>query len=483
MPRPTRLIAPDFDGAPRSLPDNPESWRLIGGPDRGSILLLGAGPASPPRFALASPWLESPLIKKLYARLGAKPAANPALEITPRETIELAASSRVYFYWPGLALDPDFWGPLLAQIRLAQNPPAPAPTHAAWLPGSDDLLLHRELKNALGSSGFASVDEKLNPAWDRPPAFALSVNFRGLDSEGETFYRLQSLNAPLAIWLVDNPWHLLSRVKYPWWREAALFVTDKSFIPELKKYGAKRVYFCPLAVAPHFWRQPRAPFEPPTFVGRLAFPDKKAFFGASAPPPTLLREAEDLTAAGRPPDYHWWVTKTGAKLWPGLKGRVAGAGADEISARSRVRWVHGAAPLRIIGDSAWEGAGFAVEPPRDYCGSLGDVYAASQAILNVTSLLLPHSLNQRHFDVWAAGGLLLSDPTPGLEIFPKELTAPITLNSPEAFRGKLAAFAAKPAARAELIDAWQRHLRKEHSYEARIERIRKILSSREENTP
>ena len=104
---------------------------------------------------------------------------------------------------------------------------------------------------------------------------------------------------------------------------------------------------------------------------------------------------------------------------------------------------------------------------------LPDLYA-SAAVLNVTSLLLPRSLSQRHFDVWAAGGVLFSDATPGLDIFPTSLTEPIRLRGPEDFWPRWDEACSRPAQMAELRRAWREHLRSAHDYEHRVRRICEI---------
>ena len=62
------------------------------------------------------------------------------------------------------------------------------------------------------------------------------------------------MGIPVALWFVDNPWHVLSGVRLPWWQHAHIYVTDASFVDGLKAQGAERVCHLPLAVAPHMWR-------------------------------------------------------------------------------------------------------------------------------------------------------------------------------------------------------------------------------------
>jgi hypothetical protein len=316
------------------------------------------------------------------------------------------------------------------------------------------------------------------------PALALSVNLRGLDPEGEIFWLCRSLGVAVAVWCVDNPWHLLSGMPLPWWKEAALFVTDAGFIPPLQGAGARTVHHLPLAVAPHMWRQEgRANCgelqQAPLFIGRSAFPEQSRFFAAARVPRDMLAQAAGQPPCGEAdspangPQFHWWMEKLRLLPWPGQAARRAGLGADICSRARRARWIAAAlaSGLRLIGDSGWRDMlpGVEVLPTVDYYAALPACYGRS-VVLHVTSLLLPHSLSQRHFDVWAAGGLLLTDATPGLEIFPPELTRPVILDRAEDFAPRLAFLLADPGTR-QLRAQWREALREGHSYENRVARI------------
>jgi len=543
---PRRVRLPDFSGRLLSLPDAPESWACRGTGD--AVLLLGLGPGAPqglPFLAGASNvyWLESPRVSHELHHARAEEGdgeAGPApahwREITPEAVPELAARCRCYFYSPGLRLDPDFWGPLLGAVDAAQCAPraggfAPfAGERAAFrgpalLPGNDGQLLHQELRSALAQCGFGPVLEdppqpiaasrgveadNFAARWrvylgERQPAFLLSVNLRGLDAEGRVFHLCRALGIPVAIWFVDNPWHVLAGVRLPWWREAHIFVTDASFMDSLRTLGARKVFHLPLAVAPHMWRgeDPSACArpgmgpdtelclrqEPPLFVGRAAFPEKERFFAAAKVPQALEDEAMRVLAAshgpGDAPNFFWWRDKLGETLWPGHDVRRMGLGAERCAQANRVRWLLAARAgmpggMRVVGDQGWEPLlpGADILPPVDYYAALPSLYATAEAVLNVTSLLMPGSLSQRHFDVWACGGLLLSDATRGLEIFPEELTSPMVLAGPDDMAEKCAWFRAHPLAGEELRWAWRAHLRERHSYAQRIESMLEALCGR-----
>ena len=104
------------------------------------------------------------------------------------------------------------------------------------------------------------------------------------------------------------------------------------------------------------------------------------------------------------------------------------------------------------------------------------MYAHARYSLNVTSLLLPAGLTQRHFDVWMAGGFLLSDATPGLEIFPDELARPIRATHPARLCVQVERLEKDPLLRPHLAEAWRACLRQQHSYGARVRSLLAALS-------
>lgn len=507
MSAPARPRLPDFAGRPVSLPDGPDAWeRLTPGGEHRDLLLLGLGPGNPQELPFVRAALERGGTVYWVEDADTLNRLHPAgldlpgwRRLMPEEAGPLSGAA-VYLYRPSLRLAPDCWGPLVGRIeaKTALSPGEPAQSPAVWLPGDETQLLHRELRGALQDAGFSPLcglaahgAAGLPQAWGgRLPAFALSVNLRGMDADGRIFHTLRALGVPVALWFVDDPWHVLSAARLPWWREAHIFVTDASFIPGLAAYGARSVHHLPLAVAPHMWRPLPDEAEarrlaqlPPRFVGRAAFPGRERFFAAARVPEALLAEGLALGAANGAPDrlanFHWWARRLGVRPWPGHEVRAAGLGAERCAQANRARWIAAGLPhgLRVTGDALWRELvpGCEPEPPVDYYGALPGLYREASAVLHVTSLLLPESLSQRHFDVWAAGGLLVSDATPGLGIFPRELTAPITLASPAELGPRLAALSAEPATALELRRAWREHLRASHTYAHRLESIREKI--------
>ncbi|MFP5238759.1 MAG: DUF3880 domain-containing protein, partial [Acidobacteriota bacterium] len=310
------------------------------------------------------------------------------------------------------------------------------------------------------------------------PSLFLSVNFDGLDESGFDFHLLRRAGVPVAAWCVDNPFHALSRLKGVFWRDIHVFVTDGWFLEPLRRHGAKHAYHLPLAACQAFFNaRPDAPHLEGKllFVGRSGFPGRDDFFAGLRPPQALMDEALAMLGSGGRPDYAWWLERLGCEtLWPGRQARLAGLGAELCGQAWRAAVIEGAAaagPLAVCGDERWPGlarAAFQLLPPVDYYGPLAGMYASCRCVIGATSPLLPRGLTQRHFDVWAAGGLLLSDNTPGLDIFPDELVREAVFRAPSDIPEALRRLeSAGPALRA----AWREHIAARHTYAVRLETI------------
>ena len=134
-------------------------------------------------------------------------------------------------------------------------------------------------------------------------------------------------------------------------------------------------------------------------------------------------------------------------------------------------------PTTIYGDAAWRklAPGAALGGPVDYYGALAGLYAGAAVTVNLTSPLLPRGLTQRHFDVWAAGGLLVTDATPGLDLFAAALTAPITFTRPGDIGSLARELARDKALRADLTATWQELVRTRHTYVHRLSALLEMV--------
>ncbi|WP_243366932.1 glycosyltransferase family protein [Fundidesulfovibrio soli] len=481
MPSPPRrmrltdeLGQPKTPGTAREIlasADSPD-WLLLGlGPDPAA---LAAG--LPPEARVA--WIECP---DFEAQAGPDWLAAIPPHWTRLEGLPSPPGGNISLCVSSLRLFPGFWGPLMARLRLpSQAAPSTKPT--VLMPASCGRLLRRELLKAFRARGFRVLEiqpgELAAVLRRESPSLFLSVNFDGLDESGFDYHLLRRAGVPVAVWCVDNPFHALSRLKGLFWREIHIFVTDGWFLESLRRHGAEHAYHLPLAACQSFFdARPDAPQLQGRllFVGRSGFPGRDDYFAGLRPPQELLDEALAMLPQGQRPDYAWWLKRLGCEtLWPGRQARLAGLGAELCGQAWRAAVIEGAAaagPLSVCGDKRWPElarATFELLPPVDYYGPLAGMYASCRCVIGATSPLLPRGLNQRHFDVWAAGGLLLSDDTPGLDIFPADLMREIVFRTPGEIPEALRRLESAGEA---LRTAWREHIASQHTYDARVETI------------
>lgn len=500
--RPARLRIVDELGRLRTL-DFQLPVRLWEGSPGSSPLILGLGPKPDllaACFAELYPsriikWLECPEYEQQMPMAWHTAVPKQWCRLEPAEFRPEYETGDVWCYRPGLRLFSDFWGPVMSRLQLAQlrsGCPPPAVRRSVLLPGDEHSLLTRELEQAFWAENFTVV--RLPPTEPTAgqavieflkqgrPALFFSVNLRGLDPEGVSFRLLQAAGVPVAVWFVDNPWHILSSLRLPWWRHASLFTCDVSFIPSLQAHGACDVAYLPLAAwfepHSHLFTQPEAlPSQTPlVFVGRSSFPDKSRFFSGCRVP-EALRWQSTRSGESAPPHFGWWTNALHLKeFWPGRDIRTAGLGAEESSLARRTEWLSCAAAigLTVYGDEGWRSLlppETVLRPAVDYYTRLPSIYAAAPYSLNITSLLLPAGLTQRHFDVWMAGGFLLSDATPGLKLFPSELVTPVALRTSADIAERITEFERDPACKKDLAAAWAACIAKQHTYRCRIREV------------
>lgn len=488
--RPQRIRVLDEAGRSVTLDEGPGAFERLGlGPQ---VLFLGLGP----RPELLARWFPEARAGALYVeRPGFEPGPGAAgfRRVLPRDLDRDAlAGSTTYFFRQNARLLPSFWGPVWARCRALALGLERSDPGGVWLPGTGTDLLGRDLALGFEAAGLTAlrIDQGLSPeglaglmAERGAPGLFFSVNFRGLDPYGRAFHLLREAGSRVAAWCVDNPFHLLSGIRSGFWRDLDLFVTDDWFLGPLAGLGARRVFHLPLAAGAAFAgpdvRAGPADLEGRlVFVGRSRFPGKEAFFAGCSLPPQAFAQARDLLLAGSRPDFGWWAQRLGLRseaLWPGDQARRAGFCAEETGRLWRGMCLRAAGPgLVVFGDPGWlEDLGPAADlrPPVDYERDLPGVYRAASLCLNMTSPLLPSGLTQRHFDVWAAGGFLITDQTPGLGLFPADLVREVVFRTPADIPNLARALLRDPARRLEIGAAWRALVLRGHTYAHRAARV------------
>ncbi|WP_462325366.1 glycosyltransferase family protein [Desulfoplanes sp.] len=496
--RPTRVKTQNELGKTRTLPGITNAFKRTGHGKDHIFLGLGPTPEALPDMQglpdktwfiecdqfwdqMDQDWHER--IPSSFQRIFSK-------ELTP----ERLSTSTLWTYTPGERLFPSFWGPILARVRLALDPsPRPPQTDVVLLPCSPNGLIAPELARAFERIGVQPVlipeditTDQLADLLSRiSPTLFVSLNLAGLDSYGSHYHLLRQAGADVMAWMVDNPFHILGKCQGNFWKDIPLGVTDDWFIRPLRDLGGKPFHL-PLATDPGFFKPSGQSdnHDTPlvTFVGRTSFPRKQGFFAGTSLDAPLLETARRDIMQGKRRDVAWWIDRLGiTNFWPGHAIRNAGLGAEETALAWRTTCLEQAAActdLTIVGDTAWENHlshPFTLHPLLDYYGPLSAWYTGAAITLNMTSMLLPHGLTQRNFDVWASGGFLITDTTPGQHIFPEKLCAPVSFRSPHELPPLIRRFTHESQEKTDLRAAWQNEILAHHTYDHRVQKILDIL--------
>lgn len=506
MTRPRHLTVTDEIGMTKSMPAEKKQFEWHGPPAllKTPLIFHGLGP-EPDKL---SEWFDLPqdsVIHFLEADEMVRQVEDwEALvpdnfkRIAPDAfTRESASETRVARYLPVQKAFPSFFAPLTARLVLGSTRHTDRPK-TVWLPFSRDALLGREMAHAFETRGYQVISLD-HDALGRHPGNALpglfeshgvpdlffSINFKGLDHFGLGASILREAGAKVAVWMVDNPFNLMPAVKSGYWKGLRLFVTDHTFIAPLLATGARSVTHLPLAASPEIMAEGGLPDfaggleDKLVFVGRSEFPKKNEFFAGLTPNHRLLEEAVQMLMRGERPHFHWWQEHIRAQLWPGNQVRHVGVGAEVVGYTWKERCLSAAGPDAIIfGDEKWghiQSIGAVPRPLLDYYTQLPAVYRAAAVSMNVTGMQLPAGLTQRHFDVWAAGGFLITDANPGMQLFPEELAKPVTFKRPAEIEPLFKRYKEENQDKSDLREAWRQHILTDHTYDNRVTMVLKTM--------
>jgi spore maturation protein CgeB len=499
-------------GQLKTLGKGPKFFKCIKKGDVDLFLGLGPGPEIAARLSTNKHayYIECPeFVQQMgYSWRQKIPATFSPISISRLDQTFLA-QARIWFYLPGLSFFPGFWTKVLAICRVQAHSQCAVQAQACravdtsgtlsssqvFIFGHEYSLLVPDICLGLEELGFRpqlippniSGPELVQVLAQTRPEFFLSINFQGIDPLGQNLALIERFQIPVAVWCVDNPFHILTRIKGRFWQKLIIFVTDSWFIPHLKKYGGQKVFHLPLATSPAYFY----PYEKKSgylrdkivFVGRSEFPAKDKFFAASRLEPDLVARAQNLALEGTRPDFDWWLKQLNISLWPGNKVRHVGYNAEVLNLYWRKVCLQALArtgQLVVYGDKNWGNilpANVHLKGEVDYYGPLSHIYTSARYVLNLTSMLLPSGLTQRHFDVWAAGGFLITDYTPGLKLFPRELISKITFHRPGQIEKVLNELEKQSSLKKDIQSEFYKLILTKHTYKDRLEQILEILDA------
>lgn len=338
------------------------------------------------------------------------------------------------------------------------------------------------------------VEDLLTAVLEFRPDFVFTVNHLGVDREGVLTDLLARLELPLASWFVDNP-HLIlyvyDRLSSPW---TAIFTWDADNIASLRELGFPHVRHMPLGTDAHRFR----PGQPGrgawrarvSFVGNSMVTKVEKRLEAAAPPPALARAVCDIAAGFKESEersVRAYLEHSHPEFLPAfaeldtIERRLAFEALItwEATRQYRLSCVVQTLPFAplIVGDPSWkqllpgEGRAWRWHHELSYYDDLPGFYPCSEVNFNCTSKQMKGAVNQRVFDVPAAGAFLVTDHREQIEeLF--TVGEEVVCYSEPGEAGELIRYhLARPEARARVVEAARRRILRDHTYDVRLTRL------------
>jgi spore maturation protein CgeB len=321
------------------------------------------------------------------------------------------------------------------------------------------------------------------------PDAIVTVNHLGVDHEGVLYALAGELKLPLVSWFVDNPEFILPLYPPPDPQNTLILTWDADSLEAVRGFGFTNVFWLPLGADPQRFR-PGHEGRPEwrsrvSFVGNSMVSKTASRLKAAAPGPALLAAFADLARAfGQSGERSVaaFMAAHRPDLGPELDAlpllrRTAYATALvwQSTLEYRLDCVAQTLPFGplIAGDPGWgqllDGvAGPRLHPELNYYEDLPGFYPLSEVNFNCTSLQMKGAVNQRVFDVPAAGAFLLTDHRRQIERLFEPDTEIALFRHPEEIAPLIERFLADPGARERLALAGRARVLAEHTYEHRL---------------
>lgn len=344
------------------------------------------------------------------------------------------------------------------------------------------------------------------------PRALITINHLGFDREGCLTELLEKMRLPALIWYVDSPRYILQNPAGNVSDRVGIFVWDSAYLPWLQQIGFSKVHYLPLATDPDLFSRQQIEDEvlrsyfsngcgPLVFVGDSMvmtvakalrkLPPKVAAAVTDSPWSDLFQKLCEggLTPSNTMPFRPWQIWEYAGELNKTLpedaKRNLESVWTLQATQHRRIEFIQELIAkkrdrkLAVFGDEHWRGflnggsASIDIFPPVDYYRQLPFIYGHAGAVINLTGFQMPSGLNQRCYDVPAAGGFLLTDQRDALkEQFDPGINI-VEFQSVEDLLEKWSYYSGHPEVYQEVIRQGRRRIVEQHTYR---HRVREMLS-------
>ncbi len=307
------------------------------------------------------------------------------------------------------------------------------------------------------------------------PRLVLSVNAKGIDSEGILLSVCNRFSVPVHIWFVDDPRPIACLFSKEQCKNIVAWTWEKAYIPWLLEKNFAKAEWLPLAGDTHlFYPQNKKPIHNLMFTGSAIAGNflndiwKHVQYDKEEALPIAKNAAEQILS--REIFAQQIPADTKAEAW------FASYCIHLASAEKRRLCLEPLLALGLIfaGDpSGWKnlfGGNIKTLPDIDYRSGLCPHYSNGNIHINITSCQMPSAVNQRVFDIPLCERFVISDDQSDLfELFPKN--AICVANSTEEYADLAKFYMKDSATKQEIIKNAREHILREHLYLNRISEI------------
>jgi spore maturation protein CgeB len=327
------------------------------------------------------------------------------------------------------------------------------------------------------------------------PDLVFTINHLGFDREGLLMEALNRLRLPSVSWYVDSPNIILNLYGGPKSELSYIFVWDPTYVPEVKALGFTQVYTLPLGTDPGvFYPKPIADLS--RWRARVAFvgnsmtqPLAKKLERLPSDPdfPALFQRLLNAYQAQPHRRLDLLLEEQGLMQHPLIRQMTISERTDleagviwAATLNYRLDCVKQLAPFQptIYGDSGWRellGASFRLGPIVNYYDDLPAIFGATTINFNATSMQMKAAVNQRVFDVPAAGGFLLTDFKEQLAEVLEPGKESVCYHQPEEIPDLVRFYLDHPEARRQIIERGRARILAEHTYRHRLQEMLAVL--------
>ena len=371
-----------------------------------------------------------------------------------------------------LILESDYWLDH-ACIRAAEN--------MGWALARTPVVMQ-------GAMPREMIGEFLETLLAFKPDFLLCINCSGMDEQGLFARFFADLGLPYVTWFVDDPRTILMDRSIYGSEYAVALTWDAAYEDYLRGVQFAVVHALPLAVDTSLFNaEPTDAWDiPPSFVGNSMADFAAREWAWLRERPALALAIQDAFDTGRV-DRERFAGGINALLDPAFASSLdphERRHAEmyffiEGTRRLRREIIGRLAPegLVVRGDEGWRELEVAWGPYVNYSLELPDYYRRCEVNLNITSIQMPTTVNQRVFDCPAAGGFLITDAQPVLaDLFDQDEM--VCYRSAEECADLLRFYRKRPVLRAQITRKAREKILKEHTYEHRLRWIAQIVRQR-----